>query len=152
MKLIKMIFNKRLDYIVHSNKQLANNNEIDNNNISKLLMISYFFKISKLVLTMVLLSYFMGLGWYILCLKSKTHNPVDEHAGFMDTFDIEERSNYENAIIFTYWAFTTLSTVGFGDFYPTGNLERAICAFLLLFGVTTFSYILGNYISIINSI
>ena len=152
MKLVKMIFNKRLDYIVQSNKKLANNNEIDNNNIGKLMMISYFFKISKLVLTMVFLSYFMGLGWYMICLKSEIENPVDEHHGFMTTFDINSRSNYENTIIFTYWAFTTLSTVGFGDYYPTGNLERVICAFLLLFGVTTFSYILGSYISIINSI
>jgi hypothetical protein len=115
-------------------------------------MISYFFKIIKLVLTMVLLSYFMGLGWYILCLKSKVEEPLDEDKGFIDTFDIESYSNYEKTIIFTYWAFTTLSTVGFGDFYPTGNLERGVCAFLLLFGVTTFSYILGNYIEIINSI
>jgi hypothetical protein len=152
MKLVKMCFNRRLDHIVKSNKTLANNNEVDNNNISKLLMISYFFKIIKLVLTMVLLSYFMGLGWYILCLKSKVEEPLDEDKGFIDTFDIESYSNYEKTIIFTYWAFTTLSTVGFGDFYPTGNLERGVCAFLLLFGVTTFSYILGNYIEIINSI
>lgn len=72
-----MMFNKRLESIVESNKTLANNNEIDNNNISKLLMISYFFKIIKLVMTMVLLSYFMGLGWYILCLKSKVEDPID---------------------------------------------------------------------------
>ena len=89
MKLVKTIFNKRLESIVKSNKSLANNNEVDNNNISKLLMISYFFKIVKLVLTMVLLSYFMGLGWYILCLKSKIEDPVSEHNGFMDTFEIE---------------------------------------------------------------
>lgn len=72
-----MMFNKRLESIVESNKTLANNNEVDNNNISKLLMISYFFKIIKLVMTMVLLSYFMGLGWYILCLKTKVEDPID---------------------------------------------------------------------------
>jgi len=76
MKLVKMVFNKRLESIVKTNKTLAANNEVDNNNISKLLMISYFFKIIKLVMTMVLLSYFMGLGWYILCLKSKVEDPV----------------------------------------------------------------------------
>ncbi|NQZ18997.1 MAG: hypothetical protein HRT44_07065, partial [Bdellovibrionales bacterium] len=28
-----------------------------------------------------------------------------------------------------YWAFTTLSTVGFGDYYPVSNYERFLGAF-----------------------
>ena len=51
-----------------------------------------------------------------------------------------------------YYAFTTLSTVGFGDFYPSSNAERALCAFILLGGVAIFSYIMGNFIEILVSI
>ena len=43
-----------------------------------------------------------------------------------------------------YFAFTSLSTVGFGDFYPVSDLERVVGSFVLLIGVAMFSYILGE--------
>jgi voltage-gated potassium channel len=43
-----------------------------------------------------------------------------------------------------YFAFTSLSTVGFGDYYPVSDLERLISSIILLIGVAMFSYILGN--------
>jgi len=48
-----------------------------------------------------------------------------------------------------YFAFTSLSTVGFGDYHPRSNLERFVCAWILLFGVAIFSYIMGNFIDIL---
>mmetsp|Transcript_26419 Transcript_26419/g.40334 ORF Transcript_26419/g.40334 Transcript_26419/m.40334 type:complete len:161 (-) Transcript_26419:1043-1525(-) len=48
-----------------------------------------------------------------------------------------------------YFAFTSLSTVGFGDFHPRSNVERLVGAFILLFGVAIFSYIMGNFIDIL---
>ena len=48
-----------------------------------------------------------------------------------------------------YFAFTSLSTVGFGDFHPRSNSERLVGAFILLFGVAIFSYIMGNFIEIL---
>ena len=41
-----------------------------------------------------------------------------------------------------YYAFTTLSTVGFGDFYPISNVERAYGSILLFAGTILFSYIM----------
>ena len=43
-----------------------------------------------------------------------------------------------------YFAITTLSTTGFGDFYPRNSLERLLCSFMLLGGVSIFSYMLGE--------
>lgn len=115
-------------------------------------MISYFFKVAKLVVFMYISSYLMGMSWYIYCDLTRIENPTNEHPGFMDQFDIYSKTDYEKALIFTYWAFTTLSTVGFGDYYPTSNSERLLCAFLLLFGVTIFSFIMGNYMQILDSL
>lgn len=39
--------------------------------------------------------------------------------------------------------------MGFGDFNPRGNVERFVCAFVLLIGVAVFSYVMGNFIEII---
>ena len=50
-----------------------------------------------------------------------------------------------------YFAFTSLSTVGFGDYHPRSDEERVLCAFILLFGVAIFSYIMGNFIDMIGT-
>jgi len=42
-----------------------------------------------------------------------------------------------------YFAITTLSTIGFGDFAPVSIQERFIASFILLFGVAVFSFIMG---------
>lgn len=51
-----------------------------------------------------------------------------------------------------YFAFTSLSTVGFGDFCPRGNIERLLGAMMLLFGVAIFSYIMGKFIEMIEKL
>lgn len=52
-------------------------------------------------------------------------------------------------IIVVYFAFTTLSTVGFGDYNPKSELERIVTTFILLIGVACFSYIMGQFIEIL---
>ena len=50
-----------------------------------------------------------------------------------------------------YYAFTSLSTVGFGDYHPRSDMERLFCALILLFGVAIFSYVMGIFISILGT-
>mmetsp|Transcript_24293 Transcript_24293/g.37506 ORF Transcript_24293/g.37506 Transcript_24293/m.37506 type:complete len:96 (+) Transcript_24293:1198-1485(+) len=57
----------------------------------------------------------------------------------------------ELVIMYHYFSFTSLTTVGFGDFHPRSDLERGFIAFALLFGVALFSYIMGNFIDILAS-
>lgn len=63
---------------------------------------------------------------------------------------MEEQDDKRKAIIVMYYAFTSLSTVGFGDFSPRSDFERILCAIILLFGVAIFSYIMGNFIGILH--
>jgi hypothetical protein len=51
-----------------------------------------------------------------------------------------------------YFAFTTLSTIGLGDYYPQSNNERLFGSFLLLFGVALFSFIMGELLLMIDKI
>ena len=50
----------------------------------------------------------------------------------------------KRVLINTYFAFTTLSSVGFGDYYPVSVVERAIFTMVFLFGVALFSFIMGE--------
>ena len=55
----------------------------------------------------------------------------------------------DQSIAIIYFFFTSLSTVGFGDFHPRSNDERILGVFVLLFGVMIFSSMMGNFIEII---
>ena len=48
-----------------------------------------------------------------------------------------------------YFAITTLSTIGYGDFHPVSIKERICALLILLFGVSVFSFIMGQFIEIL---
>jgi len=110
------------------------------------LKIMYGFRVFRSILTIFLLSYFLGTIWFIL---SKNSSVNTEDFTFYNHYKLSENTNSENLIIVLYFAFTTLSTVGFGDYSPKSELERTITAFILLIGVACFSYIMTQFIEIL---
>lgn len=68
---------------------------------------------------------------------------------FYDVYDLESLSAFHTTIISLYFSFTSLSTVGFGDYHPKSNVERIFCSIMLVAGVMIFSYIMGNFIAMI---
>lgn len=66
------------------------------------------------------------------------------------TFLFHEIENWTYAQSF-YYSVATLTTVGYGDFTPTTDLNRVITALYMLIGVTitlgAFGYIGSNYIT-----
>ena len=68
----------------------------------------------------------------------------DNVDNFFDFHEIDDKSDSEMLIIVTYYAFTSISTVGFGDFTPRSNAERIFISIALFIGVINFSYIMTN--------
>ena len=58
---------------------------------------------------------------------------------------------YKRIVLMLYFALTTLSTVGYGDYHPISDLEMIITSLVMLGGVAFFSYIMGNFIEIISN-
>jgi hypothetical protein len=48
-----------------------------------------------------------------------------------------------------YYSFTTLGTIGFGDYHPIADEERFFGVILFLSGVSIFSYLLDVFIDIL---
>jgi len=44
-----------------------------------------------------------------------------------------------------YFALTTLTTIGFGDYYPISNSEKLFMVFNFIAGVGVFTIMLGNF-------
>jgi potassium voltage-gated channel Eag-related subfamily H protein 8 len=72
---------------------------------------------------------------------------------FITKFDLDKlnKNNYDKLIISCYFALTTLSTVGYGDFYPVSQIEMLFGILIMLCGVAFFSYIMGSFIEIISN-
>ena len=103
----------------------------------------------KLVIVLFSITYFVGVAWFIFCdlttddYKNTYHDDEDH---FLKKFKIFTTSkHYHDFVMMMYFAFTTLSTIGFGDFHPRSDSERLVVALIFLFGVAIFSYVMGNF-------
>ena len=108
--------------------------------------IMYIFRVFRLVVFILVLSYFVGTIWFIITKHSTTS---EDQFTFYNEYDLASNDEWQNLIIVVYFAFTTLSTVGFGDFNPKSEIERLVTTLILLVGVATFSYIMGQFIEIL---
>ena len=84
--------------------------------------------------------------WFVMT-KLTTSN--DDEYTFYNVYGMSELTAMENTAIVTYFMFTTMSTVGFGDFNPKSEIERVIMTFILIIGVTCFAYIMSQLIEIL---
>lgn len=113
---------------------------------------SFAVKIFKLLMVIVNLCYFLGLIWLQVCYITRKYlisENADNQETFLDYYELDNHSDYELAVLGTYYALTSLSTVGFGDFAPRSNIERIYITFVLLFCGPIFSYFLGTFMEII---
>ena len=69
---------------------------------------------------------------------------------FQKLHNLDERQSAEVLLIMLYWAFTTLSTIGLGDYYPVSNHERSVMCVGFILGVAMFSVIMKMFIRILN--
>lgn len=77
---------------------------------------------------------------------TETHSRGDIQDDFLYHFDVVRwKNDGDRALVMTYFAFTSLSTVGFGDFHPVNNFERLLCAIIILFGNAIFGFIIGMF-------
>jgi voltage-gated potassium channel len=62
-----------------------------------------------------------------------------------------DRSSVDRYIRALYWAITTISTIGYGDYYPNhdSNPQILYTIIIQLFGVATFSYVIANVSSLV---
>lgn len=156
---------RKLEILIDNDHKLANSKDIDQINIGTILLTSFFLKVVKIMLVIFSCSYFFAMIFKI-CLDIQNDycdwdgNALDnstqpEH--FTHFYGLDEleknmmHTDFRYQIIILYFSFTTLSTVGFGDYVPRSDMERILIAFGLMFGVAIFSYVMGEFILIIKS-
>ena len=76
--------------------------------------------------------------------------PIDEKPDvFIVAYKIEYRNAIEVALLSTYFALTSLTTIGLGDLHPKNSFERCWCVVMLILGVTLFSFVMNIFLELI---
>ncbi|HRX53912.1 MAG TPA: cyclic nucleotide-binding domain-containing protein [Verrucomicrobiales bacterium] len=84
------------------------------------------FRLGYFVVLMMLAAHLLACGWIML-------------GGIQDEPD--RTTKYVKAI---YYTITTLATVGYGDITPQNNLQRLYAMGMMLVGVASYGYVIGN--------
>ena len=103
-------------------------------------------KLVFLVVKMFFVAHLLACGWFYVA----THSPGGE--SWLTTYDDGSAVDgpLSRQYLFSlYWAFTTLTTVGYGDITPTNDTERQFATVALLAGAFVFAYILGDISSLL---
>ena len=107
------------------------------------------FQMCRIVCVVFCLSYYLGTLWFVMSLH--TSESEDEYT-FYNEYDLAVRTSTQNVVSVVYFMFTTLTTVGLGDYNPKSEIERLFMCLILLLGVTCFSYLLSVLTSIVDDV
>jgi hypothetical protein len=99
------------------------------------------------VLKMLFATYFLACLWY--SFTDYISNEKNEPNSFIENFNLKVDSTEKRFVKTWYYIFTTLVTVGYGDFYATNKYEMGFAIILVLAGTSWFAFMMGSTIRII---
>jgi len=112
-------------------------------------------KCLKLGGRLTVLAHLLGCFWYYVSVQPDPSTdscqvgllgctPGQNGTTWWKSLEIQEEEKGEQYIAALYWAFTTMTTVGYGDIVPKSDAERVYAIVSMIFGATSFGYITGS--------
>ena len=98
----------------------------------------------KVLIMMAFLVHLMSCFWFMAATFED--NLYDTWVGGRGIVDYQELDQYFQS---WYWAFQTVTTVGYGDFSISTTTEYILALLWMVVGVTLYSFTIGNVSSII---
>ena len=95
------------------------------------------FRLGKLILPMFFIAHYFGCFWYFVS--------IDQETSWWKGIPLDDVNSLTSRYIASlYWAFTTMTTVGYGDITPTNADEKAYSILIMMLGATVFAFIVGS--------
>jgi hypothetical protein len=107
------------------------------------------FKLLILVFNVTFIAHLLACFWYYVSMAEIGEYPDNWWNGKLHLIDAPVEVHYLSSL---YWAFTTMTTVGYGDLTPQTNSERTYSSLAMILGATVFGYIVGNVARIIDQL
>lgn len=124
--------------------KIFNTNQTINRTIKKLNLNLGIMKILKVLVNILFLNHLVSCIWfYVARLQDFDPDTWVVRTGLQDA------GAWDQYIASYYWAFQTLTTVGFGDIPPKTFLERIVSISWMIVGVGFYSFTIGNLSTIL---
>lgn len=94
----------------------------------------------KLMIMIFFIAHWMACGFFAVGQGEL----ANYHDCWIRSAGIIDKSKYEQYITSLYYAFTTMTTVGYGDLAPITPTERAVSIFGMLIACMIFTYTIGS--------
>ena len=140
-RLLKLLDPERFKKVVRS----FENDEADIEDVLRRDYILFFYNIFRLCTILVLLTYGFGCINFFMSEEGNSEEAKAEGKTFILANNLNETSDSTKLVVTCYFALTTLSTVGYGDYYPISTLEMLMTVTIQLCGVAFFSYIMDTF-------
>lgn len=108
---------------------------------------SRIYKLIKFLLTVCLCVHIMGCFWFFSA-KLQDFSPDT----WVVRYGYKDSSNQEQYMASIYWAFTTVTTVGYGDIAAGNGFEQILCIFWMIVGVGFYSFTIGSLSAFLSAI
>jgi len=95
--------------------------------------------------SLLYVGHFFGCFWAFVAYNN--HHGLEDSwmaplpAGPLSLAEADIVNQYTASV---YWAFTTITTVGYGDIKPTNDYEKLYSIIIMVIGAALFSFIVGN--------
>ena len=136
LKLLKLIRLTKLKIMILKIKDRISNKKV-------LSLIDIF----RLLLYLFLVAHFIACTMYLVA--SDNMSPEGFVAKFVTKSDELVFSVEGLYVSCLYWAFTTMTSIGYGDITPSSTSERLVCILVMIISSGIFGFIIGNIGSII---
>jgi CRP-like cAMP-binding protein len=110
--------------------------------ISEFIDSPYLLQLVTLLLMTVFVSHLLGCFWFLISPYHITDPTQTWWGGSMLA-----ATKADHYLASVYWSFSTMTTVGYGDFVPQSTGERLYAVVAMIIGATIFGYVIGNVAS-----
>lgn len=100
-------------------------------------------RLFKVFIGVFFATHVVGCFWYATFWIDLNEN------SWVVRYDLEDASLSSKYLASIYWAFSTLTTVGFGDISAATDLERAFATVCMVIGVSWYAFVISTFSSIL---
>lgn len=109
-------------------------------------IVATMFVFARLLSVVFFIAHWTACWWYFIGYQDMAINPVT----WVVKANIENKTNTEKYITSLYWAFTTMTTVGYGDISAITINEKIYAMFSMIIACGVFAYTVGSIGSLVS--